>query len=289
MYSRTTRLQSLIAFFSFSLTAIVFLDPAAAQSTRTLFTHVEEQTTPLDFIQSERLRAVRARPYIGDLHLARIATPKNILSAGSIQINLPDSERMEAVGQKTFRRGDDDFTWIGEIRGLSPDQPGRVLLIISGSDVTGSFYTDEAAYSIEPLGGGVHVIIRLDQSMLPQCGLATDESNGSTAGKASESIGGLENENESGIMVVDPIVDVLVVYTAAAANASGNIGSVAQGLVDALNDALANSLTPASAQLAHHAQVSYDEGPDSWGTHVGRLQGTSDTYMDNVHNLRDQY
>ena len=84
------------------------------------------------------------------------------------------------------------------------------------------------------------------------------------------------------------IIDVLVVYTAATAGASGNITSEIQLAIDETNQAYANSGIVQRIRLVHSEQVAYVETGSS-SEDLGRLKDPSDGYLDDVHSLRDMY
>ncbi|MDR2145455.1 MAG: InlB B-repeat-containing protein [Tannerella sp.] len=88
-------------------------------------------------------------------------------------------------------------------------------------------------------------------------------------------------------------IDVLVVYTAAAANSSyasehGGIENIISTMINLGNLSLSNSQTGITLSLAHSAEVDYTETKDM-GVSLDYLGGADDGYMDNVHALRKQY
>ena len=88
--------------------------------------------------------------------------------------------------------------------------------------------------------------------------------------------------------VADTQIDLLVVYTAKAAQLSGDIDALIDLAINETNQGYQNSGVNATVSLAHKAQVNYTEASSS-GTDLNRLAGTNDGYMDEVHGLRDQY
>jgi len=94
---------------------------------------------------------------------------------------------------------------------------------------------------------------------------------------------------------VPAVVDLLVVYTPAAASTTfvsqrGGINSVIATMMAFSNTCFSNSQTGITLQLAHSAQVDYTE-PVPYDTRATlyRLRDPSDGYMDDVHALRKQY
>jgi hypothetical protein len=87
------------------------------------------------------------------------------------------------------------------------------------------------------------------------------------------------------------VIDVLVVYTAAAATSAGGesamLARIALGVAET-NQAYVNSRIQTRLRLVHAAQVDYTESGNS-GTDLSRLRATADGFMDNVHALRDTH
>ncbi len=86
-------------------------------------------------------------------------------------------------------------------------------------------------------------------------------------------------------------IDILVVYTAQARTAAGGTAGIITRIDSAIsqsNIALSNSLAQTQLRLVHAAEIAYTE-TGVLGTELERLRGTTDGYMDDIHNLRNQY
>lgn len=88
------------------------------------------------------------------------------------------------------------------------------------------------------------------------------------------------------------VIDIMIVYTPAAAAWASSYGGgihnvIAQAMTRA-QQALDNSAVSVTLRLVHSAQISYTESGNSL-TDIGRLQKTSDGYMDIAHTWRTQY
>jgi hypothetical protein len=83
-------------------------------------------------------------------------------------------------------------------------------------------------------------------------------------------------------------LDVLVVYTAAAANGTSDIENLIQLMESTTNNTLAQNSIPASVNIVHSAQVNYNESGVAL-TDVTRLRNTTDEHMPEVHTLRTLY
>jgi hypothetical protein len=87
------------------------------------------------------------------------------------------------------------------------------------------------------------------------------------------------------------VIDVMVVYTAAAATSAGGtsamLARIALGVAET-NQGYASSRVRTRLRLVRAEQVDYTESGNS-GTDLSRLRATADGFMDNVHALRDTY
>jgi hypothetical protein len=148
-------------------------------------------------------------------------------------------------------------------------------------------------YSIEPLGDGLHAVTKIDQHGYPSehtpdnpsGALAAAIEDASTRGKPGSSTGGTDGTVTTQALSTQ---NVLVVYTASAAAATANISSLIQLAVDETNTSYANSGININMVRVNTAAVTYNE-TGTFSTHISRLQGTTDGYMDNVHTLRNTY
>ena len=104
----------------------------------------------------------------------------------------------------------------------------------------------------------------------------------------------LNCSHDPSLGVDDPAtIDLLIVYTPAAANSEysigkGGINNVISSMIALGNLCLSNSQTGITLTLVHSAQVLYPETGDIFDSLI-HLTNTSDGYMDEVHALREQY
>lgn len=101
----------------------------------------------------------------------------------------------------------------------------------------------------------------------------------------------VQNEEVSGNPSDPVIVDVMIVYTPAAASWAVSQGGILNVIAQAMAKsqlALDNSLTYLTLNLVHSALINYSESGDSV-TDLERLTGTTDGTMDEVHTLRNTY
>jgi hypothetical protein len=166
-------------------------------------------------------------------------------------------------------------------------------MVLSDEGVTATVTIGTEQYTIEPLGNGLHAVSKLDQNKLPpehtpdnpsgalfDGGSVSDAIHGAVAARAAE--------GDVGIAALTTI-NVMVVYTASAASAAGNITSKIQLAVDETNQSYVNSGINITWNRVYTGQVTYTEAGRSFSQHVSSLQGTTDGLMDNVHTLRNTY
>jgi len=170
--------------------------------------------------------------------------------------------------------------------GLENVPMGNTILVVDGETLTGNIYAGKFVYEVRYLGDGVHVVRQVDPNLFPPeappQSLDMERSppeQGMEGGKAGEMMEGSQ-EHE--------IIDLLVVYTEDAANATGNILAEIQLAVDETNLAYENSAITQSLRLVHTAEIDYLE-TGSVSVDMRRLQSPDDGYMDDVHSLRDSY
>jgi hypothetical protein len=84
------------------------------------------------------------------------------------------------------------------------------------------------------------------------------------------------------------VVDLLVLYTATASQAVGNVQAAIADAVAQANQALLNSQIDVSLDLVDAAETNYTES-GSYQTDLSRLQNPADGFMDEAASLRDTY
>jgi hypothetical protein len=194
--------------------------------------------------------------------------------AESIILNLFDDLSLVAVKDRLERRSDTIYTWFGSIEG---GRHSSAIIVVADASVAANITVDGQMYQVRDLGDGIHAIREIDQSMFP------DESPpievALPPGPPLDP--GFQGDDGS-------IIDVMVVYTAELAGHVPGLATEILLAIDETNQSYANSGITQRINLVHTAQVTYTESDDLC-TDLGRLRGTADGYMDNVHALRDQY
>ena len=173
------------------------------------------------------------------------------------------------------REKSEQYTWFGKI---ALDQDSQVILVVDGESVTGNIRWKENLFQIRPLVGGGHIVRQIDPNSF-----ADEMPPVSPEGDSRTSTDELEAAADSA-----EFIDILVVYSNAVATASANIQAEIQLAIDETNAAYQNSQIEQQLRLVHAAQVNYND-TGNFSTDLGRLRGTADGFIDNVHGLRNTY
>ncbi len=243
---------------------------------------------PLTGAQRNRLATARGHATAAEVHLARVAAaPARLLKQGNaLRIDVAPGVQVVAVGERVQQRGPEDISWSGPVQGGH----GWVQMVLMNGEVTATVTVGSTQYAIEPLGSGMHAVTRIEQSGFPPEHPAEVPRGALTAaiddaaGSVLAARGGGSGDFSA---MANATINVMVVYTASAASAAGNIGSRIQLAVDETNQSYVNSGINITMNRVHTAQVSYSESGRSFSTHVNYLKGTTDGQLDNVHPLRN--
>ncbi len=195
--------------------------------------------------------------------------------AASVVLNLFGDASHPAVRDRLERRSAESYTWFGRIEGVPRSQ---ATLVVDGDDLVANIVVEGVFYQVRPVGDGVHSIREIDQSAFP------DEIPPITPDVPA----GLDSDSPPIGRDDASFIDIMVVYTPAAASASGNITAEIQLAIDETNTSFSNSGITQRLRLVHAAQVAYVES-GNMNTDLIRLTSASDGYMDNVHTLRNAY
>jgi hypothetical protein len=210
---------------------------------------------------------------------------EGVAGAEALALNLFSDVTVTALRDRVDQRGAGGYSWFGRIDG-APE--GSVILVVNGALITGNVWTAAATYEIRPTFGGGHVIREIDQSAYPKESCDRFPSATSPASSLAPTVPDGPAPALLAACLDDPTIDVLVVYNAAAAGESPDIGSEIQLAIDDTNQSYANSGIGQKVRLVHAEQTTYAESGDL-ETDVNRLQNGGDGYMDGVPGLRDTY
>jgi peptidyl-Asp metalloendopeptidase len=261
--------------------------PGAGSMQENFLTHVPQAS--LDAGLQGRLETIRNRAGTDEVYMARAAkAPAQLLQQGAaIRMSIAPGVQLVAMGENMQERSADDVSWSGPVQGGE----GWVQMVVVNGGVTATVTLGRTTYSIEPLGNGLHAVSKIDQNAFP-----SEHSPENPSGALSDAITSATDqvlaarqpaEGDVGTAAVSTI-NVMVVYTASAASAAGNIASRIQLAVDETNQSYVNSGVNITMNRVYTGQVTYNEN-STFSNHVSRLRGTTDGYMDNVHTLRNTY
>lgn len=224
-----------------------------------------------------------------------IGGPEHPAGAPAVLLNLFDDVQLVAVRERLERRSARSYTWFGR---LANDRESGVILVVRGGALTGSVFSTNRTFDIVALDEDTrHAIREIDQAGYgpeeppdepePPADLsAASDSNSKRkprerrAAPSPDLLAATCNGNE--------FIDVLVVYTADADAAPGDILGEIQAAIDDSNQSYANSGIVQRLRLVHAEEIAYTESGDA-PTDRNRLRNPADGFMDGVHALRDTY
>lgn len=177
--------------------------------------------------------------------------------------------------------------WQGNISG---DPEGYIIVSRANGAVAGTVYAHDRMYEISK-SDGEEVLREVDRDAFPR------EREPIAPPPSPQPRADVPPEAPAAADATPPVIDVLIVYTAAARGTGtpSDMQSFAAATLANANHALANSGNAARLRPAGTAtEVTYDENApvsphaDFWDAALNRLSGTSDGFMDGVHTLRVQ-
>jgi len=200
-------------------------------------------------------------------------------------LNVLPSETLKVIKQKVVKRGENNFTWHGSVQGPNNSQ-GSIALVYLNGEVSGNLNYKSGNYAINPLGKGAFTFYEIDFKQAP----FKDDAPGMTDSHT-------KVDNAAATTAVSASscnLRVLVAFTPQAENYIKNslgFSSLTQFALQAVaesNQAYINSGINLQMELAASVRVNYTESGD-YDTDLGRFQGTSDGYMDEIHTYRNLY
>jgi peptidyl-Asp metalloendopeptidase len=122
--------------------------------------------------QTSQVDRLRQTPTTESLQLVRVNL--DVLRGNTATIALGEARPVQAVRRNMVVRSDRDFSWTGDLLGVG----GQALLVVQDGNVTGTIRSGVDLYRIVPVGGGVHAVIKVDQSKFPSEHPKDDERRG---------------------------------------------------------------------------------------------------------------
>ena len=279
-----------------ALAALTFLAtsmPARAQAPEPLFTAAPP---PSDAIvkQLSEPQVTRLGFALADVDL--IGGPEQPAGAEELLLNLFDDVQLVAIRERLERRSPGSYTWFGH---LTDDRQSSVILVVRDSLLTGYVLSIHKIYDVVALDDDRRSAIReIDQSRYRpdeppiEPGAAGRDAGGGRPRpphRTRPAVGRLlRAADAAAVCGADDFIDVMVVYTADADAAPGDILGEIQAAIDDSNQSYANSGITQRLRLVHAEQVAYAESGAAQ-TDRDRLQNPGDGFIDGVHALRNTY
>lgn len=248
-------MKSLNAYISTSAMAMALLLPAAgwAQTVDFFTTVPAGQAGKMDAAQSKHLSTIQHRATSKEVTLIRLNAAA--LQASSLRMAMPGSKPLDFNKTQLETRSPNDATWYGKLSGI----PGTAILVIRDGNVTGSVRDNGNLYSIEPLGQGMHALIKIDQSKFPE-----DEPP-SFREKGSQAPAPLPKTQPSASQADGPVgINVLVAYTPSARTSVGDINATIELAVAEANQSYINSNVNIRLAKVSTFEVNYSESGKSY-------------------------
>ena len=196
--------------------------------------------------------------------------------SSKINLNLLPDLHLTASLIRIDYRSEDDFTWFGT---LSKDNDIDLIITVKGQSVRGNINVGNKTYNIRPVSPPLHQLLLVDYSKLPDhhYPLINKKNLQKDLNKDLLYERGDDGSN----------IHVMVLYTPKAAEITGNINTLIQLAVDETNISYENSNINTRLNIVHTHMVDYQEG--NIVTDLDNLSSQHDGYMDEIHELRDQY
>jgi hypothetical protein len=174
---------------------------------------------------------------------------------------------------------------------LTQDKDSDVTLVLLGTTVAGAIRKGRTIYEIKPGADGTHDVTEIDSELLPSdhhpISVSSDElAAGDVAAGMAAPILPPATAADNGT-----VIDVMVVYTTIVKNANGGQNGIEALIalgISLANTAFTNSQIATQFRLVHTAELAYPES-GNYNTDLGRLRGTADGFLDDVHTLRDTH
>jgi len=205
-----------------------------------------------------------------------------------LPLDLFDDVRYEGVIQRIEKRSSAQYTIVGRIK----DHPtGTFVLVVENEAMVADVNIPAGStYTIRYVGDGMAIVSQIDTHLLMPCGL-NDKDKAIIQSTQEAHVRAQGAEPPVTMRDSGAYIDVLVGYTPKArldaGGTSGVIALINLGITLG-NNSYTNSNVTQRLNLVHAVEVNYVES-DSTSVDLSRLTNSSDGYMDELHQLRDEY
>ena len=212
------------------------------------------QLTDATPAQTSAINRLRQRKTTLDLSLVTVNI--DALRGNDMRVSVPSMPTLTLSKRKEDVSSPTDFIWYGTLS----DVPGQATLVVHDGNITGSIQDQNSLYRIEPIGNGVHALIKVDTGHFPPehpPSFQQRERRGDIRPPTS-------TRDATGDATVG--IDVMVPYTTAAKNAVADITATIQLAVAEANQSYVNSGIHIKLNLVDSFEVSYSESGKTFDT-----------------------
>lgn len=192
-----------------------------------------DSNTVLKKHQRNLLDKIKVRETTSKLKLLKVSIPDRIKSLSKFELALFDGDNIIFDNRKV-ESNDSSFIWYG-----NDEKDNSIILVVRGNNVTGTMVINNKKYKIEPLGEGIHALIKFDELRLPP-EHPTTHPDGCLSFNQNTLSEHVNNRTLQKTLATSEI-DVLVAYTPSASSASGDIKGLIELAVSEANDSYVNS------------------------------------------------
>ena len=163
-----------------------------------------------------------------------------------------------------------------------------VTLVARDKSVSGLVYADKKVFAVEPLGGGLHALVEVDQTKFPPDHPPGAHKEGDQKDKPKGDAADIAAVDRPSPDTAPLVLRALVAYTPKVDELEADIAVLIDAAVEVTNTSYRNSGVNLRMELAHTVRVAYVESA-THDTDLGRFKGKADGVMDEVHTLRNDY
>ena len=260
----------------FALTLLIAALPTQAQTA--LFETDPAARTNLSLAQATYLNYLEAHEAFRDLALVR-TNADALVAQMPVLVTLPQAAPVTLLTDRIETRHAQDYSWIG--KGATDDTHG--IFVVRDGELTGTIRTEGRLYTVRHLGEGLHAVVLIDESQF------ADHPDDYTTAISTAAGTGLSTQR---VVTSDPVMHLVVAYTAAAVSELGSASAV-EALIQLAetetNQGYLNSNISAKLALSYVYQTATAEHGTSMSTDLSRFREPSDGFFDEVHTHRETY
>ena len=273
-------------------TALLMLGGSfTASAAESLFNNIEKNQTRFSLEQEPSIQMQQAN----ELSRKRVQLNAGVLDLNTQQIKLDLKKGLSITLDKRSarRNAQGSLVWQGKKQQLGQmtrqqEAKNETVLIKRANGITGSVRVDGKLFKIRPVANGVHEIIEVDESKMPQDHPPAEMQILEHTADQNSAINNLNFDAIAPMASANaPDIKVLVAYTSAANSAVSDMQGLIELAVAETNTGYSNSGVDATMTLVHTYQVSYNES--NFNTDLSYFRNNNDGVMDEVHGKRDQY